>query len=150
MKFQEELNTVILDARSKDRYETKHLKGAINLPFTEFTQSNLRRKIPNTETRIIIYCSNNFKGDQKNFADKLAIVTSEVYGKKSLTRKENTVMLALNIPTYINLYGYGYRNIYELDELVDINDPRVQLDGNNGLKTIKLDKPISLKEAKNN
>ena len=34
-----------------------------------------------------------------------------------------------NIPTYINLYGYGYRNIYELDELVEMNDPRLEFEG---------------------
>ena len=39
------------------------------------------------------------------------------------------VMLALNIPTYINLYGYGYRNVYELHELVKVNDPRIAFDG---------------------
>ena len=32
----------------------------------------------------------------------------------------------LNIPPYINLYGYGYRNIYELHELVDVRDPRLR------------------------
>ncbi|WP_272914642.1 hypothetical protein [Aurantiacibacter rhizosphaerae] len=30
--------------------------------------------------------------------------------------------LALNIPTFINLYGYGYRNIGELGEKVALND----------------------------
>ena len=34
--------------------------------------------------------------------------------------------LALNIPTFINLYGYGYRNIYELGDIVDFNDPAVE------------------------
>ena len=38
-------------------------------------------------------------------------------------------MLALNVPTYTNLYGYGYRNIYELNELVNINDQRLKLEG---------------------
>jgi hypothetical protein len=28
--------------------------------------------------------------------------------------------LALNIPTFINLYGYGYKNIYELKVIVPI------------------------------
>ena len=37
--------------------------------------------------------------------------------------------LALNIPTFINLYGYGYRNIFELGELVNTNDPRIQFEG---------------------
>jgi len=39
------------------------------------------------------------------------------------------IMMALNIPTYINLYGYGYRNVYELNELVNVNDPRIAFEG---------------------
>lgn len=35
------------------------------------------------------------------------------------------LMLALNVPTCISLYGYGCRNVYELDELVAMNDPRI-------------------------
>lgn len=31
--------------------------------------------------------------------------------------------------TYINLYGYGYRNVYELDELVNVKDPRIVFEG---------------------
>ena len=38
-------------------------------------------------------------------------------------------MMALNIPTHINLYGYGYRNVYELNELVNVNDPRIAFEG---------------------
>jgi hypothetical protein len=34
--------------------------------------------------------------------------------------------LALNIPTFINLVGYGYRNIWELGEAVDMNDPAIE------------------------
>jgi hypothetical protein len=36
------------------------------------------------------------------------------------------VQLALNIQTFINLYGYGYRNVYELADVVDFNDPDVR------------------------
>jgi len=43
--------------------------------------------------------------------------------------QEKPLMMALNIPTYINLYGYGYHNVYELNELVDINDPRISFEG---------------------
>ena len=39
------------------------------------------------------------------------------------------LMMALNIPTYINLYGYGYRNVYELHELVKVTDPRIEFEG---------------------
>ena len=35
------------------------------------------------------------------------------------------VRLALNIQTFINLVGYGYRNVHELNEVVDFNDPRI-------------------------
>ena len=38
-------------------------------------------------------------------------------------------MMALNIPTYVNLYGYGYQNVYELDELVKVTDPRIKFEG---------------------
>ena len=36
--------------------------------------------------------------------------------------------LALNIPTFINLYGYGYDNIYELKDYMDEEDDRVQFE----------------------
>ena len=29
--------TVVLDARSADRYALRHVRGAVNLPFTDFT-----------------------------------------------------------------------------------------------------------------
>ena len=139
LDFQNDPNTVILDTRSKNKYEAKHLKGAINLPFTEFTTANLRAIIPDTNTRIVIYCNNNFKGDPIYFAGKF--YTPEMTGKKNMIKPDsiytpNTIMLALNIPTYLGLYGYGYRNIYELNELVNIDDERVELDGNNGIKTL--------------
>lgn len=38
-------------------------------------------------------------------------------------------MLALNVPTYLHLYGYGYRNVYELSELVAMDDPRIRFAG---------------------
>jgi hypothetical protein len=34
--------------------------------------------------------------------------------------------LALNIQTFINLVGYGYRNVRELNDVVDFNDPRIR------------------------
>jgi hypothetical protein len=36
-----------------------------------------------------------------------------------------SVRLALNIQTFINLVGYGYRNVRELNEVVDFDDPRI-------------------------
>lgn len=113
-----EKNTVILDTRSKDMYQRKHVKGAIHLAFTDFTQENLRRVIPSNTTRILIYCNNNFDDDPILFATKSYQPPMGMAEKKPLT-------LALNIPTFINLYGYGYKNVYELKDLVTILFNRV-------------------------
>ena len=113
-------NVVILDTRSDKRYEQKHIKGAIHLDFTDFTQENLLKLIPDQNTKILIYCNNNFDKDPIHFATKMAIPAKS---------SKNNLALALNIPTYLNLHGYGYRNIYELSELVAINDLRIEFEG---------------------
>ncbi len=63
-----EPNTIILDTRAEFRFERLHVKGAKHLSFVEFTQVNLARVIPSLDTRILIYCNNNFDGDQVDFA----------------------------------------------------------------------------------
>lgn len=113
-------NVIILDTRSKKMFDRKHIKGAIHLNFADFTQRNLARIIPDTKTTILIYCNNNFNDDQINFASKIALPKS--FKDKKLT-------LALNIPTYINLYGYGYKNVYELNELISVLDQRIEFEG---------------------
>ena len=98
---------LILDARSRDAFAAGHIEGAINLPFTDFTAESLAAAIgPDVDRPILIYCNNNFRN---NVAP--------------VTRKLITV--ALNIQTFINLVGYGYRNVYELNDVVDFNDPAV-------------------------
>src|SRR4051794_10926618 len=57
-----EPGTVVLDARSADKYARMHVKGAISLPFTDFTAESLAQAIPRKTTRILIYCNNNFSG----------------------------------------------------------------------------------------
>ena len=102
-----EANTIILDARSADAYAEGHIAGAINLPFTDFTDASLRAALRDPNVRILIYCNNNFSNNARPVVLK-------------------RVELALNIQTFINLYGYGYRNVYELAEVVDFNDPAVR------------------------
>ena len=128
LKMSKENNVVILDSRSDVRFNRKHLKGAIHLDFTDYTQENLRTLIPDTTTKILIYCNNNFEGDKIDFASKIALPNNPTMQNQILSNRK-PIMLALNIPTYINLYGYGYRNIYELDELVNINDKRIKFEG---------------------
>lgn len=130
LKMGKEPGTVILDSRSAFRFERLHVKGAKHLAFTDFTQDNLQKVIPSFDTRILIYCNNNFDGNQIDFASKVAVPRLRAGGAASqFAAQTKPVMLALNIPTYINLYGYGYRNVYELNELVNVNDPRMAFEG---------------------
>ena len=131
LRMRKEPNTLVLDSRSDFRFGRKHLAGAKHLSFPDFTVQNLRTLIPDTATRILIYCNNNFDGDPVDFATKMAprfddepqLVETQILSNRK------PVMLALNIPTYVNLYGYGYTNVYELAELVNVDDPRINFEG---------------------
>ncbi len=105
-----EPGTVILDARSKDKYDNIHIKGAIHLAFTDFTEEALKTMIPEKTTRILIYCNNNFKNEPVNFALK-------------------SITVALNIQTFINLHAYGYENVFELAPLLDVNTTKIKFQG---------------------
>jgi phage shock protein E len=98
---------LVLDARSAQAFAEGHIKGAVNLPLPDFTADALAGIIgANPGREILIYCNNNFTNNRRPVATK---------------RQE----LALNIQTFINLYGYGYRNVYELGEAVDMDAPEV-------------------------
>ena len=115
LRMAQEKDTVILDTRSREKYEKLHVKGAIHLNFSDFSKDALEKLIPDPETRILIYCNNNFDNEPELFASKFAPV-------------------ALNIPTFINLHAYGYRNVYELKPLLDIGSTRIPFAGSSVLK----------------
>jgi len=99
---------LLLDARSKDAFARGHIKGAVNLPLTDFTAESLAAVIgANPDRAILIYCNNNFSNHKSPVPLKSA-------------------PLALNIQTFINLVGYGYPNVLELADVVDFNDPKVE------------------------
>lgn len=138
LKMSQEPGVVILDTRSAFRYERIHLAGAKHLSFPDFTQENLREVIPSEEATVLIYCNNNFDGNEVDFASKIVLPTRPLRRegteppaspRPQFTAQGKPVMLALNVPTYITLYGYGYRNVYELNELVKVSDPRVSFEG---------------------
>ncbi len=129
LKMSKEEGVIIFDSRSDFRFGRIHLKGAKHLAFTDFTQANLKKVIPDPETRILIYCNNNFDGNQTDFASKAFVRPSDKAAGSQIAAQAKPLTMALNIPTYINLYGYGYRNVYELDELVKVNDPRIRFEG---------------------
>ena len=132
LKMSKEPNVIIFDSRSDFRYNRIHIKGARHLSFTDFTQDNLGKVIPSFDTKILIYCNNNFEGNQTDFASKIALPGAVSSGDAVTSQfrvQEKPRMMALNIPTYVNLYGYGYRNVYELAELVHVDDPRIEFEG---------------------
>jgi hypothetical protein len=102
LRLSREPGTVILDARSKQKYDQLHVQGAINLSFPDITVDSLAATFPDPDTRILIYCNNNFLNAPDAFPSKIA-------------------RASLNLSTYIALYSYGYRNVYELAPLVDIH-----------------------------
>ena len=105
-RLAQEPATLVLDARSADAYAAGHIRGAVNLPFTDFTAESLAQAIGKNDRPILIYCNNNFANDRAPVQMKAAT-------------------LALNIQTFINLVGYGYPNVRELGEVIDFNDPKV-------------------------
>lgn len=129
LKMSKRPGVIILDTRSAFRHKRIHVEGAKHLSFTDFTQDNLRKVIPSFDTTVLIYCNNNFAGNQTDFATKIALPQPRDSLSVQFAAQEKPIMMALNIPTYINLYGYGYRNVYELDELVNVNDPRIKFEG---------------------
>ena len=138
VKMSQEPGVVVLDTRSAFRFERIHLKGAKHLSFPDFTQDSLRKVILSEETVVLIYCNNNFDGNQVDFASKVFLPMKPlpqdgqqepVSPKTQIRAQAKPVMLALNVPTYVTLYGYGYRNVYELGELVKVSDPRVSFEG---------------------
>jgi Rhodanese-like domain len=120
LEMAKDSNTIILDTRSDKMYAMKHVKGAVHLNFADFNVFDLMRVIPSQDTRILIYCNNNINDDELFFPSKMA---------RPVTPSRKPISLALNIPTFINLYGYGYRNIYELSSLVSVMDGRVEFEG---------------------
>ncbi len=103
-------NAIILDSRSAAAFAQGHIDGAINIPFSDFTEEKLTKLLGDKSRPILIYCNNNFRDDIPPIPLKRA-------------------PLALNIPTFINLYGYGYENIFELSGVTHMADPLVRWTG---------------------
>jgi hypothetical protein len=106
IRISRERGTVVLDARSKQKYDELHIAGAVNLSFPDITVASLKELLPDRNTRILIYCNNNFANAESPFPAKMAAAS-------------------LNLSTYISLYTYGYRNVYELGPLLDVKTSKL-------------------------
>ena len=102
--------TIVFDARSDDKYQRLHLKGARHLSFPEITADTLSKIFPEKSTRILIYCNNNFLNAPNTFPAKASAAS-------------------LNIHTFNTLYNYGYTNVYELGPLIDIQKAKLRFEG---------------------
>ncbi len=101
---------VVLDARSAAMYQLHHIDGAVNLPFTDFTADSLAKVLPAKDTKILIYCNNNFLGDRVALMSKAPSAS-------------------LNLSTYTSLKSYGYTSIYELGPLLDVKTTKIPFAG---------------------
>jgi hypothetical protein len=102
--------SVILDCRSRESFARLHVRGAVNLPFPDITANELARLIPSPDTRVLIYCNNNFAAAPTAFPEKVA-------------------RAALNHHSFATLVAYGYRNVFELAPLVDVASTEIPLEG---------------------
>lgn len=105
-----EPGTVVLDARSADKFRLRHIKGAVSLPFTNFTEESLAKALPQKTMRVLIYCNNNFRGAPVSLAAK-------------------SPPASLNISTFVALATYGYTNVYELGPLLDVRTTKLVMEG---------------------
>ena len=111
IRMSNEAGTIVLDARSKGKYDLLHIQGAINLSFSDIAVDSLKKTLPDKSARVLIYCNNNFKNAEEPFPTKKAVAS-------------------LNLSTYIALYSYGYRNIYELGPQIDPKDSKLPFESN--------------------
>jgi Rhodanese-like domain len=112
-----EKGVIVLDARSKNRYDQLHVDGAISLPFTDITFDSLSQRLPDKSVKILIYCNNNFRGNVPEFQSK-------------------SRGAALNLSTFVSLYEYGYRNVYELGPELDLDKTKLKLVGTEAAKYV--------------
>jgi hypothetical protein len=110
LRLMAEPGTIVLDARSAQRYEQLHVRGAINLSFPDIAVEALAQAIPDKNARILIYCNNNFSGAEEPFPRKIASAS-------------------LNLSTFVALYDYGYRNVYELGPQVKLAESKLPFEG---------------------
>jgi hypothetical protein len=112
--------TIVLDARSKEKFDLLHVKGAINLSFPDIDIESLKKTLPDKNARILIYCNNNFTDPDAPAGLGLAAAAFPSKAPRA----------SLNISTYIALYSYGYRNVYELAPLIEPKSSKLTFESN--------------------
>lgn len=130
LKMSKEEGVIVLDARGKEMYDLLHVEGAINLNFSDIDVESLKKKLPDKNAKILIYCNNNFTqvgqpwpeqqvqaGQQPN---PLAVTAAQAFRGKGPA-------VSLNLATFTVLHNYGYKNVYELGPLVNPTKTKLTL-----------------------
>jgi phage shock protein E len=132
-QYYERHYSIILDTRDRSVFAAGHIKGAINLPLPDFDEGSLMKilgvdmggartlMMPLYEREILLYNG-----------DALA-------GKPSTEEAD----IPLPLQSFIALYGYGYTNIYELNEAPDKESLAAMWEGKVG-REIKRSTPNAL------
>jgi hypothetical protein len=90
--------------------ECLHPTSSDALDMVSATTNELARLIQSPDTRVLIYCNNNFAAAPTAFPEKVA-------------------RAALNHHAFATLVAYGYRNVFELAPLVDVASTEIPLEG---------------------
>ncbi len=116
LEAMKEPGVVLLDARSGPMFALRHLTGAVNLSLPDFNEEALQKIVPRKDTKILIYCNNNFLGSPVAMVSKRAPAS-------------------LNIHTFVTLRAYGYTNVFELGPLLDVRSTKLPMSGREVEKT---------------
>ena len=62
-------DVVLLDAREQNEYDVSHLKNAVFVGYDSFNLKKTLKKLPNKNTKIVVYCSLGIRSEE--IAEKL-------------------------------------------------------------------------------
>lgn len=93
---------LLLDAREENEYKVSHIKNANYVGFTNFSLKEFKKKFPNLDTTIVVYCSIGIRSEE--IANKLkragySHVKNLYGGIFSWKDNEYIVVDSTNIPT---------------------------------------------------
>lgn len=110
-------------------WATIEMAPAIAMPYVSKGTPPISFEIANPEMFNILENSQSEGGESVQDFDLDFLLESETSPFNEYIPADFPLTMALNVPTYINLYGYGYRNVYELADLLSIDFSGVEFEG---------------------
>ena len=109
-KSSQERGTIVLDTRSRESYQSFHIKGSINLPYDLLSSDTLREVIPVNGSKVLLISDNNLPGKQV---------------PNNVSTGQN---LGLKLPIFMQLDAYGYHNVWELATMIAPDDSEIDVE----------------------